>query len=699
MKSTNACFFLTLLCLFLRLLHSSHAQNLTVLARHAPPMVFIDDSDPSNIQFDGISIWMLGNLSERLNLSLQILPRSGSFGDFAAELSLNDSIADAALDWITITGSRLDSVRFSASYYDLGVLFITQRETVPEWTWTEFTFLRPFTADVWVLILCVGVILALLFTVYSWETPRFRASEKDRKRKVFFFAVDRYIQHFIFSLALIVGSVAFTPELPSVYILTLAGVIFSLFMTTAFTANLVTYLTYSSHGQLLFNGLEMLKTNVALLRNIVILSDSSIHDYFMEMFGDASLWQSCAEIEECVESVVKGTALATVLDAPVAKYFVEKYCGHLALRGDAFFLQNYGFAFGMDVDESVVKQFDTEIYQLRDDGVIDNADARFLPVSECGTDEVSDQVQLYQLSGLYLIVLLVTAFVAVAALCTWMWRMYRAQQNRTGGRTLLPETTRESEMRANVRRTHETARRMMELSANAEARKRTVELVQYLNQFLASSSNRVVFHVSGTCSRLAESCSAVIPFVIADQCSAEIRNLSMEICSKRHHSVTTEDNKFWLDSSGKVIIGDYRVPMINTLRTCSYLSFKVKQNCGWTDACDGDVRYCVFEWESFDVLFESALRENVELTFVLKSANEKSAREETVVIGKHMSVGMHTFYFQEQSMMLDEESVVELRMSGNEPSNVEVKLSNFTGIVTVKRQQLLECVAASGSDA
>lgn len=137
-----------------------------------------------NDRFEGFGIELIQKLSERLGFNYTfILQEDGAYGSLNKETNewngmlreIMDGRADLAITDLTITSERESATDFTMPFMNLGIsiLFESAKKEPPQ----LFSFLSPFSEDVWIAVCCALVFVSISFFVLGrlspaeWDNP------------------------------------------------------------------------------------------------------------------------------------------------------------------------------------------------------------------------------------------------------------------------------------------------------------------------------------------------------------------------------------------------------------------------------------------------------------------------------------------------------------------------------------------------
>lgn len=278
-----------------------------------------------------------------------------------------DAVAAGELDLLigpfTITSERLEQVNFTHSFFTSGEGLLLQQRSPTVWS-----RVRPFFTTA--ALSSVGGLLVCLFLVGNsmWLA--------ERKRNPDHFS-DDYIsgigQGMWFALVTLttVGYGDCTPVTFAGRIIASTWMLISLIAVSSLVAGLASALTLAlseTPGAPITSPIDLQQARIAAV------TDSAGATTAMQ-YG-ARLLQR-AKLEEAINLVVQGRADAVIFDRPSLEYYLLQN-PELDLRLAAFTLNSVNFGFALPYDSTLTKLLNVTIMQLKEDGIIEATNDRWL---------------------------------------------------------------------------------------------------------------------------------------------------------------------------------------------------------------------------------------------------------------------------------------------------------------------------------
>ena len=239
--------------------------RVTVPTNEEPYVMLKNDSD-GNFYWEGYCVDLISEISEILGFKYEFYPapnnaygslRNGEWNGMIRELL--DHKADMAIADLTITSGRQSAVDFTLPFMHLGIsiLFKKPEETPPD----LFSFLKPFSMEVWLYMMTAFLGVSLLLyviarlTPYEWVSGHPCDDEPDELENQFSLGN---------CLWFVVGSVMqqgsdLGPRALSTRSLASIWWFFTLIMISSYTANLAAFLTVSRMASPIENAEDLAK--------------------------------------------------------------------------------------------------------------------------------------------------------------------------------------------------------------------------------------------------------------------------------------------------------------------------------------------------------------------------------------------------------------------------------------------------------
>eukprot|EP00752_Nemacystus_decipiens_P004321 g3946.t1 len=408
-------------------------QHFEVITEEAAiPFALITGTENQTQDYEGIAMDLLEVLSERLGFTYNISVANSSVQTDEVVGYVANGTYDMVASWVTINERRLETVSFSYPYIQTGLSFVYRPEPQDEVSWWKM--FQPFENSLWAAIIVATVATFLLLWLFDGAknelftdgVPSATGSTRQIKSGM---AVSSYVTG-----ALLMGQMAHQPYSLESYILT-AGWMFTCFILGAsFTAELASFLAAEKEQALSF-GVDDLRNGAVPHSQVAVRQGTTLQIFYeeeiMRCFSAEECYGglpedfpvACYTLEECFDLVTNGTCKATLVDSVTAQYRVaDEYCG-LDILPDTFNDEHYGLV--LPKDSPFLKEFETAMLELQEDGVITEIAEHYFDSSRCAYLEAyedasatSQNLTLVDLGGVFLVL---GIFVAVSLL-VWAFR-------------------------------------------------------------------------------------------------------------------------------------------------------------------------------------------------------------------------------------------------------------------------------------
>ncbi|KAJ4452356.1 hypothetical protein ANN_03889, partial [Periplaneta americana] len=372
---------------------SDSLQNRTfiVLTALSEPYGMLRRSSESltgNDRFEGFGIQLIQELSLMLgfNYTFQLEQAYGSYNKETGEWNgmiraLQDRKADLAITDLTITSEREGAADFTMPFMSLGISILYKRPTkeAPK----LFSFMSPFSLDVWVCMFSVYVGVSILLWImgrlcpYEWNNPYPCIEEPDELENQFTL---RNSMWFTIGSLMQQGS-----EIAPIAVSTrmVAGIwwFFTLIIVSSYTANLAAFLTVESLTSPFKNVRELANQNVIKYgakaggSTVNFFRDSTDPLYRkMYEYMDMNKAEVMTTSNEQGLEWVKTRNYAYFMESTSIEYYTERNC-EVAQVGDLLDSKGYGIA--MRKNSTIRNQLSTAVLKMQESGKLAKMKARW----------------------------------------------------------------------------------------------------------------------------------------------------------------------------------------------------------------------------------------------------------------------------------------------------------------------------------
>ena len=329
--------------------------------------------------------------------NIQLAPRNENYSRLIE--AVENGVYDIVIGDVTITSKRREIVGFSNSILD-NSLRIIMRKT-PDVQIDLLSFLKPFSRNLWLLILASFVYAGILLCLIEREH-----NEALQDRSIFFqFAMSAW-----YSFGNIVGyGVDFNVQTAAGRLLTAGLYILSLILVASYTANLASDLTILKSRDII-SGIDDLKNGKIPLNRIGIRVETASEDYFLREISHGSRnYYPLTSRQDLYDSLLAGTIDVAFMDTDVAQYVTNNVYCNLTLIGEGF---DYG-AFGVVMAKDWIyrQDLDVNILILRESGALENLREKWSGTRLCpDSSPTSTAIGIESMSGLFLVFGIITIF-------------------------------------------------------------------------------------------------------------------------------------------------------------------------------------------------------------------------------------------------------------------------------------------------
>ena len=425
-------------------------QTLTIVTLEESPFVMARKGPEGNLKYEGYCIDLLTKLCEKLNFDykLYLVPD----GQFGAQDILNgewngmvkeiiNGKADIALASFTISPARQNVIDFTQPFIDLGLTILMKTTKTDQAVF--FSFLKPFTNTLWLLIALSSIFVAFLlwffstFSPYGFygrsvQTPFHKAPKDYLKRR----HALRLTNALWSSLVYYVGQSADALHPVSASgRLTVAMYWFAIIIIlSTYTANLAAVLTIRSFNSPI-SGVEDLARQKEILYGTVKNSQpeaffmTSPIPSFVTMYQFMKYHKTMVQDSEEGILKVKQGGYAFIWDSVVLEHVVHtSECGTLTTVGKLF--GKIGYGLGLPKDSLYTKQISTVILELRHKGYTDFLEQKWLRSHGGCNQRVNDngeagsQITITDMAGVFFLILAGSGLSFIVLLLEWLWSSY-----------------------------------------------------------------------------------------------------------------------------------------------------------------------------------------------------------------------------------------------------------------------------------
>jgi hypothetical protein len=373
---------------------------------NAKPINFPSDSlktrDP-NILIYGFIADLIRELQTQMyfNYTIDVADPTTDYHSLVASVVGDKRQYDIALADIRITSNRLLTVDFSTPFYEATLGIITRKNPYSS-SFSLFSFLNPFTCNVWMIILAAIIYASLI--IYLFERENIDNENHEFEIKSLFTGTFKVLANLI----MMSGDIKLKTNASR---LTMAGLYaLGTILLATYTANLSSFLTLN-RVQPSISGIDDIKNGRFPFSRIGIVTNSAVSDYYIKNIS--SKYYPLSTAEEIYLRLLDHTIDAAIWGSYIIEYAVNNYyCNSLSVVGAGFLKSSYGIV--LPKDWQYKKDLDVHIMAMRESESFEN---RWLKYQTCSsssqvgrTNDSNNQIfSVDAMAGLFLAFFTLTA--------------------------------------------------------------------------------------------------------------------------------------------------------------------------------------------------------------------------------------------------------------------------------------------------
>ncbi|KRF81168.1 glutamate receptor ionotropic, kainate 2 isoform X2 [Drosophila virilis] len=398
-----------------------------------------------NARYEGYSMDLIDNIARMLNFKYEFrMSPDGKYGSLNKATQTWDGIvrqlidgnADLGICDLTMTSSRRQAVDFTPPFMNLGISILFSKPPIPP---TDlFSFLSPFSLDVWIYMGSAYLFISLLLFALArmapddWENPH-PCKEPEEVENIWFLSNTMWL-----SIGSLMGQGCdILPKAASTRLVTGMWWFFALMMLNSYTANLAAFLTNSRQASSISNAEDLAAQNK--IKYGALLGGSTMGFFRDSNFSTYQrMWTAMESArpsvftktnDEGVERVQKGkNRYAFLMESTTLEYNVERKCDLMQIGGWLDY-KSYGIA--MPFNSPYRKQISGAVLKLGELGVLSELKRKWWKEmhggGSCGGAEEGNadtpELGLENVGGVFL-VLGLGLFAAMVLGCTeFLWNV------------------------------------------------------------------------------------------------------------------------------------------------------------------------------------------------------------------------------------------------------------------------------------
>ena len=359
--------------------------------------------------FDGIYKDVIVNLKNRMGFILSVaLAKPSTKYDELVQSVANGSF-DTVLTGVTITAERKRLVDFSRTLFPSSIRLVVRKpKSTPS---NIFFFLKPFSLQLWLLILALMPYTSVLLWLFERTIPDKNEKNSDHKDHSV-----RQIFNNIVSV-LVRGDSTFT-------ILSNSGrfLIFSLYLVriilfTVYTASLLSFMIIEN-AEPGISGVDDIKNGKIPSNQLGIIKNSSVEKYYLNSISNRQDYYELDSIAHVYTSVQSGEVTAALWGNHSIIYHINNYYCDLMTVGIEVGVSSYEFP--VRKDWLYREELDDNILSLLESPEFDTIKTKWFKSSKCGKSNAlvtkKNPISLVSASGVF-IVYAICSVIALANHC------------------------------------------------------------------------------------------------------------------------------------------------------------------------------------------------------------------------------------------------------------------------------------------
>ncbi|CAF1249084.1 unnamed protein product [Adineta ricciae] len=308
---------------------------------------------------------------------------------------------------ITVTSSRRQLVSFSNSIFDSALCLLIRKTS--ESDLDLLAFLKPFSRNLWLLILGVAFFASILFCFI--ERQENEALQKISKSS-------SMIMSMWFSIGTIMGYGAdYQGRTAAGRILTVGLYMLSMVLVASYTANLASNLTLSKSKNII-SGIEDVKDGKVAYNRIGVRTGTAGESYFLNEISNGNRnYYSMQSVQDMIESLLSDKVDVCLMDRSAADYLTNNIYCNLTIVGEDF----YPSIFGMVIPQGWIyeQDLDIQVLSLRENGSLDDLKTKWFKMGNCpDVTNVGSAMGIKPLGGLFL----TFGVICVLVIVKFLWR-------------------------------------------------------------------------------------------------------------------------------------------------------------------------------------------------------------------------------------------------------------------------------------
>lgn len=365
----------------------------------------VDASGQNQVQLVGYIADFIDRLQSLTGFIPEIIlaPDNKTYGAMVRSVMNNEY--DIVVGDVIVTSLRREFVDFSIAFYDNTFSVIIQKSSSLQLNF--FAYLKPFSSQVWLVLLVACLYAGLLFWILERQTNAMLRNES---------ILSSLAMSIWYSIGTLLGyGVGFTAETGAGRLLTLALYILCLALVATYTANLASDLTLLKSNTII-SGVNDLKNGKIPFNRIGIVINSAYEDYFLREISLGSRnFYPLPTLDSIYPNLLDGHIDASIMDTGLLEYAINTLYCNLTLVGTTFNPTSYAIVVpkGWIYSETL----DINILLLKESGFFEGLVTKWFRSQVCPDSSESVAITIISVGGLFS----TFAVISLLAVLLFLW--------------------------------------------------------------------------------------------------------------------------------------------------------------------------------------------------------------------------------------------------------------------------------------
>ena len=365
----------------------------------------IDASGQNQVQLVGFIADLIDQLQSLTGFipDIVLVPDNKTYGELVRGVVNHEY--DIVVGDVIVTSARRKFVDFSIAFYDNTFSVIIQKSSSLQLEF--FAYLKPFSREVWVVLLVACVYAAVLFWILERQTNAVLRDES---------ILSSIAMSIWYSIGTLLGyGAGFNAETGAGRLLTLALYMLCLAMVATYTANLASDLTLLKSNTII-SGVNDLKNGKIPFNRIGIVMNSAYEDYFLREISLGSRnFYPLPTLDSIYPNLLDGHIDASIMDAGLLEYAINTLYCNLTLVGTTFNPTSYAIV--VPKGWLYLETLDVNILRLKESGFFEGLVNKWFRSQVCPDSNESVAITIVSVGGLFS----TFAVITLLALFSFFW--------------------------------------------------------------------------------------------------------------------------------------------------------------------------------------------------------------------------------------------------------------------------------------